>query len=177
MAKPVLTEAQRSLLLRVPLFVPVVLTTDDSKEVAVLLRVDDLARYRKARLPLRCKFTTWQNMFGTWVACLALRVADRRENLLEVATHFNPRSAADWELVQKLATQRWLPVVFFDPDVTDSVTKRTSWAPAQRQDMWRAIEQMAKDLVGKRRDVSFDPSFDLAKIAFQHRFSMRDIFG
>jgi hypothetical protein len=178
---PAIPESQRSMLLQAPLFDPQILTIGDGGEVAVLLRVDDLKPYRRGKLSLRCKFVTWQNMFGTWVVCIALNVVDQRknpqENSLELAAYLNPRHATDWDMFKRVSTQHRLAVTFFDRKVTDAVTRRISWTVTQRHEIWRAIEQIGKDLLGERRLVNFDPSFDLARIAFEHRFSTREIFG
>lgn len=170
-------ELNRSVLLQMALYTPVLLGLADRNETALTMRVDDLTSFRKPELPITIKFTAYRSRLGTWVVCVAFRVVDNPQDPLEGDAYLNPRQAQDYEMLLSLSRQKIFPIILLASDLCDAVGKRISWPDAQREEVFRAIMEMQKDLKGGKLSGSFDPDFEQAKIAFQNTYTVNDLLA
>lgn len=170
-------ELNRSVLLQMPLYTPVLLGLADRNETALTMRVDDLTSFRKPELPITVRFTAFRSGLGTWVVCVSFRVVDNPQDPLEGDAYLNPRQAQDYEMLLRLSLQKTFPIVFLAPDLRDAVGKQISWRDPQREEVFRAIMEMQKDVTGEKLGGSFDPDFEQAKIAFQNTYAVRDLLS
>lgn len=89
--KVAIPDPQRSLLLKMPLYTPVLLGLQDRKKTALTIRVDNLASFRKPELPIQVGFCLYRSEAGTWLVCVPFRVFDNPKDPLEGDTYLNPR--------------------------------------------------------------------------------------
>lgn len=174
-ARIAIPEPNRSLLLRMPLYTPVLLGLEGRNETGLVMRVDDLTTFRKPELPITIKLVAWRSGQGTWLICIVFRVVDNPQDPLEGDAYLNPRQTSDYEMLLRLSLQKTLPLIFLSPDLHDAVGKQISWRDAQREQVFRAVMVIQKDLRGGKLSGSFDPDFEEAKKEFQARFTVREL--
>lgn len=170
-------EPQRRALVKMPVYTPVLLGLAERNETALLVRVDDLWSFRKAGMPISVKFIAWRSERGTWVCCVAFRVAEKSEGPLEGDAYLNPRQAQDYELILRLTAQEIFPIFFLSADLGDAVGKRISWPDQQRAEVAQAPGWIDQDVTGAKLEGAFDPDFDRSKVAFQKTHALRDLLG
>ena len=175
--KIAIADPQRSILLGMPTYTPFLLGLEGRNDTAVIIRVDDLASFLETELPITIKFVAYRGRLGAWVVCVAFRVVDDAHDPLEGDTYLNPRQAFDYELLLKLSRQKIFPIIFLAPDLRDAVGKRISWRDTQREEVFRAVMAMQKDLRGEKLTGNYDPDFGTAKEEFQKSFSLRDLLS
>ncbi len=168
-------ETNRRALLSLPLYTPVLLGLADREVTSLTIRVDDLQSFRQAEIPITIKFVAHRSTQGTWVMCVAFRVADNPHEPLEGDAYLNPRQREDYENLLALARQKIFSLIFLAADLSDAVGKQISWGEAQREEVFRAIMTMRKDLAGEKLSGGFDSDFEQAKIAFQNMHSVGDL--
>jgi hypothetical protein len=160
-----------------PVYTPVLLSLVDREMAALTIRVDDLSSFRKPKVLITVKFVAHRSKQGTWVVCVAFRVADNPQDPLEGDAYLNPRQAGDYECLLEMSRQGIFPLVFMSRDLRDAVGKWLPWRDAQREEVFRAIMTMRKDLTGEKLGGVFDPDFEQAKREFQSRHTVTDLLS
>lgn len=170
--KITIPELQRNILLKMPLYMPLLLGLEGRSETALTIRVDDLASFGKPELSIQVGFVLYRSEAGTWLVCVPFRVIDKPGDPLEGDAYINPRQAGDYGLLENLTKQTVFPVVLLSPDLRDAAAKAVPWH--LKGEAIKALGAVDASLTGKLGG-SFDPDFETVKGEFQARFSVAEL--
>ena len=172
-----LPDSMRSVLRRAPVYTPALIGLEGSEELALAMRVENLAPFRRADLLITVRLVVWCSDQGTWVVVIAFRVVDDPRNPCEGDAYLNPRQAADHTLLHRLARQERFPLLFLSKDLLEAVGKQVSWSPQQRGEVAAVLASVERSLTGSLGAGKWDPDFERAKVEFQRRYTVADLLA
>jgi hypothetical protein len=171
----IITEHQRSDLLKRELYKPRTFGLEGRQETGLLMRVEDLTPFHNLQLPIAIKLVAYQNDHDTWVISVVLRVTNLPQGTLVAAAYLNPRQDLDYKLILQLSQQPIFPVIFFSEDLCECVAVPLSWSHVQREEVSHIIDSINKNLTPHRLSGGFDPDFETALVEFQEAYSLKDL--
>src|SRR5262245_35021222 len=94
---------------------------------AFAVRVEQPQAFEHKKLDVRLTITTWRSSQGTWVVVVPMRFSHILKDKGEAFLCLNPRQVADYEVLQKLATQQTFLCLFLSMDVRRCVYQEFAW--------------------------------------------------
>ena len=75
----------------------------------------------------------------------------------------NPRHAVDYEVIQKLAKEECLRLLFLSADLEEAEDVQVPWPTAQRAHVRHLLAKIDLTLTGEKLTSVFDPDFEQAR--------------
>lgn len=168
----VIAEARRRLLLKAPVFTPVLIGVKACNRTALAMRVDSLAPFRKPEFRIQIRLVFYRSASGSWLVSVPFciwtsRLTHRRGN-----AYLNPRQAFDHPLLNNLTEQENLLVFLLSSDLRDAVVKEIPW---QAQAKAAGALRAAHPSLANKLCRGWDHQFEAARREFQSKFSVRDL--
>jgi hypothetical protein len=162
-----LLEYFRSFLRQAPLYTSTFLVVQEWEEPVLVMRVEDLSLFQQGEYRARIGFQTWQSQHGTWVIAVPFCLEVHPSLKVRGMPCLNPRSAADYEVMQKFSREKRIRFLFLSADLNDAADAQVPWPPAQRSQVRRLISVIDQTLTGEKLTSAFDPDFEQARQEFQ----------
>jgi len=156
-----------------PPYTPTVLALSDPELTTLVIRIDSPKPFEQEDLRLQLSFTGYEHS-GTYLACVAFRIFDNRDDPLLGDAYLNPRQAIERKALENLTVQEQLPFIFLSQDLTTEVVKYLSWQERSRADAQELLNASAG--VGLIEG-SFDPEYQKVKERFQAAYSVKDLLS
>ena len=127
-----LLEHFRSFLLRAPYYTSVFMTVREWSEPILVMRVEELSSFQKGEYRTRVGVRAWRDRQGTWVVAVPFQIHVAADFCVQGMPCLNPRHAVDYEVIQKLAKEECLRLLFLSADLEEasraSSTRGPNWA-------------------------------------------------
>lgn len=171
------TDVTYSQFLQVPSEMPISVGLEDRDEMAMCVRMEDLASLRQSGFPSYVKLKTWQSPEGLWVVAIAFCIQHEVDKQMTGRCFLNPRRPYSRTLLWRLCLQECIHFIFFSPDLHTAKGAALSWSPEQRQEL-----TIIMNLVGRTPPQDLlpddpDPDFEQAQEEFQRRYTIEDMLN
>ena len=173
----VITAESWSLIQQEPFYSARFIDHEESEELALVVRVEDLDSFLEVHPPLTLDLTVWCSPQGTWVVALAYLLHRAFGDAKGGIFYLNPRQTSDSEILQKLLRQETLHVIFLSADLSEHLTVGVVQPPQKLAHWQQLIEDLNHTLTGEKLTGDFDPDFEVAQRDFQARFSVQDLLA
>lgn len=165
-------EARRRLLLKAPVFTPILIGVKACKQTALALRVDTLAPFRKPEFRIQVSLVFYRSTSECWLVsvpfCIWTSPLTRRRG----NAYLNPRQVFDRPLLNNLTKQKTLLVFLFSSDLRDAAVKEIPWQ--EQAEAARALRAAHPSLADKLCR-GWDHQFEAVRREFQNKFSVGDL--
>ncbi len=149
---------------------------EETQELAVVGRVEDLAWFIDAPLPLTLSLCTWQSPEQIWVVAIGYQLHPTFGGSKGGVFYLNPRQASDAAILQKLVQQDKLTVILLSDDTELHYTVSVPLSPPQLGCWQAAMARLGLPAADALLEREEDPVFNRVLQIFQAQYSMDDVF-